>query len=241
MRPALSDDRSQGMEDTLVRQKQLAQRRNKLLDAAESLIRMSHSSEFTMLALAELAGVSPTTPYNLFSSKAGLLYALMNRSMDGVSDLGEIAAAQKDPFDRALAYADAVAAFFSSDPSFYRVLYRFLLGVSDPLHRPAFMDRGLAYWRDSIGGLEAAGLIPAELSADQLALELEIHFVGVLDLWIQGELSESAFRAQTVHGVILLLLGIADEPSRPKLLKKLRSTSSKLTRSFSFQKAGRRR
>jgi AcrR family transcriptional regulator len=70
----------------MLREKQMAERRGRILDAAESLIRQTGGTDFPMLALAERAEVSPTTPYNLFGSKAGVLYALLNRTMDQINE-----------------------------------------------------------------------------------------------------------------------------------------------------------
>ena len=212
----------------------MSARRHDLMDAAESLIRLSHSTDFTMLAVAEMGGVSPTTPYNLFDSKAGLLYALMNRSMDGVDVVGLAARDTVDPYERALRCARAVAAFFTSDPGFYRVLYQFLLGVDDPVHRPAFMNRGHDYWKAAVQGLADAGHLPAELSQDELALEMEIHFLGVLDLWVHGEVDDAEFEARAVRGVALLLLGLAQDEARARLQRHLRNTRRHLPASFSF-------
>jgi AcrR family transcriptional regulator len=221
----------------VLRQKQMETRRQRAMDAAESLIRKSGTTDFTMLALAELSQLSPATPYNLFGSKAGLMYALLNRCMDQVDLNGGRAAAEPDPFLRALKAAGAVADFFLSDPDFFRPLYQFLIGVSDPVHRPAYMDRGLEYWRRSISGLEQAGLLHPDINGEQLGRELEIHFVGVLDLWVQRELDGPEFRAQTLYGATLLLLSVAEGKDRERLLAQLKTYRRKLPRNFSFSRA----
>lgn len=207
------------------------------MDAAEALIRESGATDFSMLVLAERSGVSPATPYNLLGSKAGVLYALLNRAMDQIVTDGKSLRKATDPYLHALQAAGAVATIFSGDPLFYRPLYRFLLGVSDPINRPAYMDRGLEYWKFSIGGLHDAGLLPPEIDRDELARELEIHFVGVLDLWVQEELDETEFRAQAVYGAALLLLSVADEAARKRLMTRIRSARKNLPRRFSYQTA----
>ena len=67
-----------------LREKQMAARRARILDAAGSLIRETGGTEFTMVTVADQAEVSHATPYNLFGSKNGLLYALLDRSLDEV-------------------------------------------------------------------------------------------------------------------------------------------------------------
>src|ERR1041385_1026819 len=65
-----------------LREKQTGERRERILDAARKLMRRAGGTGFTMRALAKEAGVSLATPYNLFRSKAGVLYALQ-RTLPG--------------------------------------------------------------------------------------------------------------------------------------------------------------
>lgn len=222
------------------RELQKETRRQRILDAAEALIRETGSTDFSMLVLSDRAGLSPATPYNLMGSKGAILYALLNRAMDQVAQRGRRAKRSADPYRQVLQGAAAVAAVFAADPGFYRPLYRFLLGVSDTVNRPAYMDRGLEYWKGTLDGLHAAGLLPPEIDRDELGRELEIHFVGVLDLWAQQELNAAEFRAQTVYGVALMLLGLADDVARKTLLLRLRGLKKQLPRRFSYQAAVRR-
>lgn len=58
-----------------LREKQMAARRKRILDTAERIIRDAGATDFSMRALAAAAETAPATPYNLFESKEGLLYA----------------------------------------------------------------------------------------------------------------------------------------------------------------------
>jgi len=68
-----------------LREKQTGERRERILDAARKLMRRTGGTGFTMRALAKEAGVSLATPYNLFRSKSGVLYALQ-RTLPGTLD-----------------------------------------------------------------------------------------------------------------------------------------------------------
>ncbi len=217
----------------MLREKQMAERRGRILDAAESLIRQTGGTDFPMLALAERAEVSPTTPYNLFGSKAGVLYALLNRTMDQINERTQ-SFSSDNPIERALEAAELGAEFFARDPEFFRSLYLFLLGVRDAVHRPHFMNRGLEFWQRPLETPEPRALLPAGIKAEELARELMIHFVGVMELWLHEELDDDGFRAQTVYGTTLLLLGLADDALRQRLLKRLKDARRKLPRDFSF-------
>lgn len=196
----------------------MAERRLGLVHAAERLIRQTKSTDFTMAALAAEAGVSPATPYNHFESKATLLYSLLNRAMDGVENVGLAAFAEPEPFTRAMRAAEAAARYYTADPTYYRVLYRFFLGVADAVHRPAFMDRSIRYWTRATEPLAKAGLMPPQLPPDQLAVEMLIAFIGITDLWALGELSSEAYVARAGYGNLVLMLGIARGRHRDHVL-----------------------
>jgi AcrR family transcriptional regulator len=218
----------------MLREKQMAERRRRILDAAEALIRQAGGTGFPMLALSERAEVSPTTPYNLFGSKAGVLYALLNRTMDQIDERMQ-SFSTSNPIERALEAAESAADFFARDPEFFRSLYLFLLGVRDSVHRPHFMNRGLEFWRRPLETATTNAILPGgAINAEELARELMIHFVGVMELWLHEELDSEGFRAQTVYGTSLLLLGLAGDAMRPGLLKRLKDARRKLPREFSF-------
>ncbi len=205
-----------------LRAKQVDARRNRILDAAALLIRSTGGTDFSMRSLAEAAEVSPATPYNLFTSKEGLLYALLSRSLDEIT-LHGLAFRSSDPLEHVLEAAEQAADIFLHDPNFMRPLYQFLLGVTDPIHRPKFIERSLAYWRRALVNAEQAGLLSEDFDADVLVYTLMAHFMGVLEFWIHDDIDAAGFRARVVHDTVLLLLPLADDICRPHLLQRLRS------------------
>jgi AcrR family transcriptional regulator len=220
--------------DSMVREKQKEMRRQRTLDAAEALIRKTGTTEFSMQTLANKAKLSLATPYNLFGSKSAILYALLNRSLDKIAEGAEQAFAHPQPVQRVLRAAASSAAVFVSVPDFYRPLYRFLLGVGDPIHRPAFMERSLDYWKTALLGFVQHDLLPKEAGCEHLARQLVIQFVGTLDLWVQEELDDTEFKAQISYGTGLLLLGVARSEDRERLLKHLGTLKRKLPRQSPF-------
>lgn len=211
-----------------LRKKQKQERKERIMDAAEKLIRQHNSTDITMVDIASIAEVSPTTTYNLFESKSGLLYALMYRFMDQIDSYVDSAGKTLDPFQRVLSYADAVSGFMASDPIYHRCLYRYLLSVFEPALRPDYMARGLKYWHDAVQGLADANILPNNISPYQIAKELEVHFVGILNLWIHEELNDEQFCAQTIFGSGMLIMGFAKKSDKEKILKKLLELGSNL-------------
>jgi AcrR family transcriptional regulator len=214
----------------------MANRRQAVLDAAEKLIRRTGTLDFTMAALATAAGVSLATPYNLFDSKATVLYALLNKSMDGIDHLGDLNMAEADPVVRAMRASEAIAQFFTSTPAesaFYRALFQFLLGISDPVHRHAFMERSIQYWRRAADGLQQARLLPPELPHEQFAVEMMASYVGLTNLWVHRELDDDEYVARAGHAALVHMLGLARGRTREKVLELLQERQRRLPALFS--------
>ncbi len=215
-----------------LRAKQMDARRKRILDAAALLIRQTGGTDFSMRSLAEAAETSPATPYNLFTSKEGLLYALLSRSLDEITQSG-LAFAASDPLDRTLEAAVNAADIFLRDPDYLRPLYQFLLGVVDPIHRPKFIARSLAYWDAALAATDAAQLLSKDFDRASLGYALMAHFMGVLEFWIHDDIDADGFRARVVYGTILVLLPLASETRQPRLLRRLREAQRLLAKDAS--------
>jgi len=199
-------------------------RRQAILAAAEKLIRENESVDFSVSDLATTAGVSVATLYNLVGTKTKVLYELLNQSMDKI-DAVNLSSPKNDPFEVAIEAGDIAVNVFTSDPRFFRPLYRFLLGAVEPVQRPAFMNRGFTFWRQRLSVLHTEGYLPPGVTVIEYARDFQLFFAGTLDLWVQNELTEAQFRAQVKHGCILRLLALGHGKSREDLLKQLRRCS----------------
>ena len=221
-----------------LREKQMAARRTRILDAAGSLIRETGGTHFTMVTVADKAEVSHATPYNLFGSKNGVLYALLDRSLDELMR-GALRFTAPSPLEHPVEAGDIAAEIFARDPIFYRPLFLVLLGVRDDVHRPRFMERSLDYWRRSLDGLAETGALDDGGDRDDLARALLVHFAGVLELWIHRDLDETGFRAQVTYGIALHMLGFAEGTTRARLRKRMKDAQRRLPRHFTFVRSAR--
>ena len=57
-------------------------RRRKIVRAARVLMQQTGDAGFSMRALAEQAGVSIATPYNLFGSKQAIMFAVLDADLE---------------------------------------------------------------------------------------------------------------------------------------------------------------
>jgi AcrR family transcriptional regulator len=212
-----------------LREKHKHERREQILDAARRLIRATGGTDFSMRRLAEEADVSLVTPYNLFGSKSGVLYALLYDSLERVDQVADTQPSSK-PVDSVLELAGIAADVYARDAEFYRPLMQFVLGVRDLEHRPRLTEQSLSRWTRTVEAAVRGGLLPASVDEDLLARQLLITFIGAVELWIHEQLDDDAFRAQSLYGSTLLVLANASADARSRLVKRLRTIERRLPR-----------
>jgi AcrR family transcriptional regulator len=189
-----------------------------------------------MTVLAERAALSGPTPYNLFGSKGAILYALLNRSLDDLFSDVEHGEHSSDPVEVVLEATLTAADAFAADPQFYRPLYAFLLGVQDPVHRPAFMERCLTYWKQALAPLAASSAQPLAVPIEQIGRLLVINYIGALDQWCKFELDDEQFPSQILYGTLVQLLASSiDDRQRAALAARLRRLAPNLPQHFAIQ------
>jgi hypothetical protein len=61
-------------------------------------------------------------------------------------------------------------------------------------------------------------------------------FVGTMDLWVHGELSDDVFAARCAYSSLALTLGMAQGKARAQVLRAMRSCRARLPKEFSFRR-----
>lgn len=205
-----------GLKNMQLREKQMRERRTRILNAAERLIRKTHSTDFSVRALAVAAEVSPVTPFNLFGSKEGLLYALLSRSLDRFFSKG-LVFKSTDPNYHVIEAAEIAVEIFVNDPNFLRPLYQVLLGVSHSQHRPKFMERTFAYWKTAVLTIPGITKTHGEANVNLLTHALMAHFIGLLELWVHKDFDDDGFRVHAICGIILMVSSVVSKKNLPAM------------------------
>src|SRR3546814_3294407 len=104
----------------VVREQNKEERRSRILGAAEKLIRELGTVEFSMRELAARAHISHYTSYNLIGNKGTVLYTLLHRAIDRITNLPSQADPNFDPLSYAFDMGDLAVEFYVSDPDFFR-------------------------------------------------------------------------------------------------------------------------
>jgi AcrR family transcriptional regulator len=221
-----------------LREKRKLERRERILSAAQRLIRDTGSVGLSMRALAEKAEVSLATPYNLFGSKGAVLAELglavlkkLQREMDQLRS--------RDPIEDLLRIAELGANTYASDPRFYRTLMRTLTASARGLHDDAVSGGSVRLWQRPVEAAIEAGLLRADAEPEFVARDLVITFLGVLDLWVRGVFDGDALRVHILYAFTLALLGVSTDASRPKLLRHYHRLQRRLPREIRVDGAPR--
>jgi AcrR family transcriptional regulator len=188
-----------------------AARRSRIVRAARDLIRETGSTELSMRMIAKSAGVSLTTPYNLFGSKWAVVLAVFEDERDFAARFAKLSA--PNALDRIFDAHALAMSYFINDPAFYRTLWRALLntqgGDTTGLATPERLKRNKDAWRSLIEQAQAEGLLERWVSPDALEQALSCFANGAMLSWAMGALKTQDLLPSTSLGYALTLRGAA--------------------------------
>ena len=103
----------------------LADFRDRLCDAAETMFAEHGPEAVTIRQLAQAIGVSPMTPYGYFKDKDAILAAVRARAFDRHADALEQAfqKAPNEPMARSMAVGEAYVRFALTHPEAYKLMF----------------------------------------------------------------------------------------------------------------------
>src|SRR5258707_2120396 len=140
-----------------ISQRELAKsgRRERIVDSATTLLREIGMEALSVTSIAERAGVSPATVYNLFGTKAAILQQVFDRDLREYEKLVEKARA-RDTLERIFKAVGIAASLYRADPGFYRAMMHgsrrgdaFYSAVGEPRIR---------FWRAAVGRARDAAM-----------------------------------------------------------------------------------
>ena len=220
-----------------LREVNLAARRQRILEAARTLLAQGGAEALSMRKLALEAQLSVTTLYNLVGSRDDILKALIEDSAGRLDSTADVSKRLKDPVARLQAHMEETVRFTLENAELSRstMLAQYNRGgrVSIALRAPeaSLGDSGAfglcygdakAATRELLDEAIESGLLRSDIDPSLLwgamwsATQLPIL------AWAQGHSDAEDFRAQTLYRVNLVLLAIASEEVRPALVKGLR-------------------
>lgn len=192
----------------------MAERRERILATAREIIAEQGFEALTLRQLAQTAGVTVPTIYNLIGSKDQVLVAAVAEQTERF--LRGIQRAAGD----VIAVVDANLRELLRMPRYYRSLLRLLMTSDAAEEARRTVSRALGgQLRAALGELAEQGGIEDWVDLDDLGDQLLGILGGASLAWAQGFLSDRAFGRRERYGVSLLMLGVTRGAARAAYLR----------------------
>jgi AcrR family transcriptional regulator len=199
-----------------VREAQKNTRRRAILDAARSLILDGKERDFSMLTLAEKAGVSLVTPYNLFGSKSSILLEIVRE--DIYERITHVEALASDSLaDWAAALSATLAEVYFRNRHFYRRMIVTLVAQQNADTQRASLEFSYRTFENALRHLQERGILPDAVPIEVLARQCAHSVSGSLQQRLMQRGTEEMLRREIELGLLFLLAGICADADRQLL------------------------
>ena len=185
----------------------LAARRFRLVEAAQALIRERGDAGFSMALLAERAGVSAATPYNLLGSKSELLRLVVRqdiarfvRELDGHGG--------DTPLATLLVAVDRLVDHYEADRAFHTALFR--AAFSAPEVRGVLSVESWTWWKTLVQAAAASGELAGVVRPALLTDALLRMMGSVVQTWLAEGWPRDRFALEMSVSVRLVLAAARD-------------------------------
>ncbi len=190
-------------------------KREDVILAARELMEAQDATGFSMRNLAEVAGVSIATPYNLFGSKQAVIAAVMDADLNDFREA--LFADEKDEIEIFFHLVDVTATLFASSPGYYKSGLSALEAESDPALANHFGIPRHVLLKDLVSQAIREGALAHPVSPDTLAIALGQQFFGWIQAWARGHVSLEEMTSRAHYGFAMILAGAATDRARPAL------------------------
>lgn len=185
-----------------------AERRRRIVGAVRALVKETGEAGLSMRAIADRAGVSITTPYNLFGSKRAIVIAVLEDVREFNERFSRLARA--GAIDRIFEAVALSLGYFAEDPDFYRTLWAEALRVeSRDLRGELSSPQRYAFWWALLTEARREGALLPAIELDPLLRSLDAMFVAAMLAWVLGAIEVEELIPSVGYGYALVLRGAA--------------------------------
>lgn len=193
-------------------------KREQIIDAARKLMRARNASGFSMRTLAEVAGVSIATPYNLFGSKEALVTAVMDADLEDFQQA--LLAEANEPLETLFRVVTLTAEIFEQEPGFYKAGASALQAETDAELVESFGLPRHNLMSQLVTQAVQSGDLVHVVNPESLAFTLGQMLYGCIQAWASDRLSLQDMVARTQYGFALTLAAVAAPEHRGALLSR---------------------
>ena len=197
----------------------MQRRRERILGEARRVIAEQGYEALSTRSLAQAAGVSAPTLYNLIGNKAKILEALELEAATVIEARLQLGV-DRTPLQLAQAIVAESCAVFAEDENYYRAAFVAgdQLAAQDPNATTRLDTRAVQLARDVCAELIRIGALRETVAADDLAEQMYSCYGAWLRRWGYGHIDLQEFGKQTMRGFCLILAADAVDNFRMQLL-----------------------
>ncbi|UVO50888.1 TetR/AcrR family transcriptional regulator [Sphingomonas sp. SUN019] len=205
----------------------MAARRQHLVEAAQALIRERADAGFSMALLAERAGVSAATPYNLLRSKSEILRLVVRE--DIARFVRELKAqVGGTPLASLLIAVDRLVGHYEADRQFHIGLFRAAFGTDAPEVRGILSTESWAWWNRLVEAAADSGEI-ADIVRPRSLTDALLRMMGaVVQTWIAEGWPPDRFTLEMSLSVRLVLASACTPPLRDAMIRDIAALQAKI-------------
>ena len=179
-------------------------RRERILETVRQQLSTSGYEGLSMREVAAASAVSPTTLYNLYDNKDGLVLAALDDLLTQLaSSVPEALQGLESVIARARAYAQNIV----RNPRYAEAMARLLFnaGPTDPIAK-MLLHNGIAARHRSILELQSLGEMRKDIDVDFFAQQWGVSSWSTILLWTHGQIPLAEFEAHYVRAELHALL-----------------------------------
>ena len=202
----------------------MAARRQRILDTARKIIAEEGFDALNVRQLAERAGISVPTIYNLIGNKSALIAQLFEDTISPFEHLQYIGD-DEDPVAAPIVFFAKIVATMRENENYYRAEFLARENMREVGDQAAIAigDRSIRIAIDACEQAQQAGLIRGQISARQLGGQIDHNFRLAYHDWAHSVISLDAFQNRVTAGTYLCLAADATVKYHPQFIEKLKS------------------
>jgi AcrR family transcriptional regulator len=196
-------------------------RRSRIVDATYTLLREVGIDDLSVKMIADQAGVSPATVYNLFGTKAAVLEKVYERDL---ADFEQriVQTPSTDSLDRIFDCVAITAAHYRSDPRFYRSVSK--MPNKDPADAELIdvvTSSRSSFWGDLVRAAAADGWLRSDCETGRLGAAMNYLASGAVGAWVSNLISIDRYERDVSYGFAILLWSAATKAAQQRLQARL--------------------
>jgi AcrR family transcriptional regulator len=180
------------------------QRRERILETVRQQLSKAGYEGLSMRDVAAASDVSPTTLYNLYDNKDGLVLAALD---DLLTQLATSVPAELQGLEGVVARSRAYAQNIVRNPRYAEAMARMLFNArsTDPIAK-MLLHNGISFRRQSLVEMQAIGEMRMDIDLDFFAQQWAVSSWSAILLWTHGHIPLEEFEESYVRAELHALL-----------------------------------